>query len=634
MYFPPDGDVVSLDYSTLTSTFYPTVDATCVVGDYYGAVSPSVYSEYTNAVPAGQRLESVFLAGELLLTALNSNDPLLLALNGGFTSCLPPYTVIPDASGTVRMQFDIGGNTPLMIQYASQFIDGAPFGWVDLGVASPDSNGWYSVYFEACLIGPLPPFRGCRVNLPGAVDCSQHVTRAGDGGTVAPIRIRFRLTPRTHEYRLYRRADDGPLTLVAQAAAVFDPFNPGKEIVRTDDAMPPTASRLCYFVQTLDENGNGSPLALMGCKDAKPAKPPRPVLGEPAPAGDVNAPQVALNWFCPTAGVYRFEIKIERADQPGSGKPTGFISPRLLRVLTYNTTARYLGLFNERLAIARFDESLLSPPVGPGFGPGPQFALPAGVTPNVPYHISVAAQDAQGNSGDASQIWTFVWKPPTALDTVPWPARPLPPVEAFDDAPADSAINYQPRVAAVLFQNYLGGLADFRSPVGIRFGLVNSYYVNANVGVTNFASYNIYPGFAGGAALIDPNNGVFERLSNDSSRRGAKLLPIVVYRQQVTNAMFPRVSGNLTQVTPLLERVPWSAQGNLLANGVVVTIPDRLIAISYETINDHTYNFMYLRDQQPVIRGARYRYFVVRLNEQREIAETIPAGAVDIPRNP
>ena len=52
--------------------------------------------------------------------------------------------------------------------------------------------------------------------------------------------------------------------------------------------MPPSAARLCYFVQLLDENGNGSPLALIGCKDVMPPKPPTPVLSEPAPAGNTH----------------------------------------------------------------------------------------------------------------------------------------------------------------------------------------------------------------------------------------------------------------------------------------------------------------------------------------------------------
>jgi hypothetical protein len=328
-------------------------------------------------------------------------------------------------------------------------------------------------------------------------------------------------------------------------------------------------------------------------------------------------------------------VKIERADQPGSGKPTGFSSLKLIKLVSYNPLPRYAGLFEENsFILAHFDESQLTPPVGANFGPGPQFTLNASVVPNVPYNISVAAQDDQGNSGDPSQVWKFIWKPPVPLITVPWPARPLPPAGAFDDAPADAGVTYAPRVVAIVFTNYTGHMSDTRYPVGIRFAEIATPYYVGNVGNTNLAGYFVYPGYAGASSLVDPNGQVFQRLSNDPTRRSDSLLPIVVYRQQVANAAFPRVSGNLTQVTPLLERVPWSSQGSMAANGVTVTIPDRLIAANYETINDHTSYFLYLRDQQPVILGASYQYFVVRLNTKHEVAEIIPAGVVTIPSTP
>jgi|GEM_PF-882484 len=657
VYFPPDGDTLSLDYARPVTSGSLTVDAACVVGTYYGLVSQSVFSHYTNSVPAGQRIESVFLAGELLLTALSSSDPLLATLNNGQVYCVPGFNVTPHGDGTVSMQFDVGSGTPMLVRFYDTSMPSAPV-WRDIAVATPDTNNVYSVYWEKCLIGPLPPFQGCRVNLPGDADCSQHVTSTGDG-TVAPIRIRFRLTPRTHEYRLYRRVNDGPLTLVAQGAALFDPLNANRELVRTDDTMPPSRARICYFVQTLDENGNGSPMALIGCKDVKPPKPPRPVLGQPVAAGDTNNPQVALNWFCPTSGVYRFEVKIERADQPGSGKPTGFISPLLIHLPNFNSLnspivsqfnaplngqfnsqARYAGLLSEQVSfLAHFDESQLTPPVGANFGPGPQFTLNAGVVPNVPYNISVAAQDDQGNSGDPSQVWTFTWKPPVPLITVPWPARPLPPAKSFDeDVPASALSWFGPRVSAALLRD-TSGVLDSHYPVGIRIGDLSTLYflqsLNWNVNTTNFASYRI----VAPAIPLDPKNLVFQRLSADPTCRGDLLLPIVVYRQQVTNAAFPRVSGNLTQVTPLIEKIPWQYYPGISGIAYIppqVVIPDRLIAFGYEynpNNGDQFQNSMFVRDQQPVILGASYQYFVVRLNDKREVAETIPAGTVTIPAN-
>ncbi len=177
--------------------------------------------------------------------------------------------------------------------------------------------------------------------------------------------------------------------------------------------------------------------------------------------------------------------------------------------------------------------------------------------------------------------------------------------------------------------------------MGIRIGDLSSIYnglgsqyLRFNVNTTDFASYALPFGL-----IIDPQALVFKRLSTtDPTHQGNPLLPIVVYRQQAANAAFPRVSGNVTQVTPLIESVPWEYSpapfGTHLSPKVVV--PDRLIAFGMEfdpLSGNILQNSMFVRDQQPVILGARYHYYVVRMNGQREVAEVIDAGTVDIPSN-
>jgi len=616
LYFPPDGNSVSVDVQIAPNDF-EDFQAQCVAGTYYGMVSAAAPCETTNTPGTGQIIEAAFQAGELLLTALSSSDPFLQAANAGTSFCLPPINPARDASGTLHMLFPDAQGRPLLIQFSTN----NGYVWTDLGVSTPDTNGVYSIYLCPCVASALPLLQGCVVNLPEAGDCDQHVARAGDSGPIAPIDVRFRLTPRTHEYRLYRTVDGGAPTLVAQAAALFDPSNP--ELVVIDDTMPPSASRLCYFVQTLDANGNGSPLALIGCKPVVPAKPPRPTLSQPLAIGDTSHPQVALSWFCPTNGVYRFEVRIHQ-DPPKPGSVASkFSSVALITLINPNPSARFFGLRSDMSLASLYDDWRLTPPIGPGFGPGPQFSLTADVEPNVTYHISVAAEDAHGNWGDASSEWTFTWKPPPTNLKVPWPARPLPPVTQFDDAwPLQQ---YWTRVAAVPLTYYDNTTQrtriDPNYPVGIRFAeAVGAYYFFPNTGGTNYGTYYGAP---------DPNSFVFRRLSKTPDINGDPLLPMVVYREQVTNASFPRVSGNLTQVTPLLERIPWKD-----ARGSEVFVADQLIALNQETLSDQVHKFLYLRDQQPVILGARYQYYAVRLNAQREVSEIIDAGTVDIPTNP
>ena len=125
---------------------------------------------------------------------------------------------------------------------------------------------------------------------------------------------------------------------------------------------------------------------------------------------------------------------------------------------------------------------------------------------------------------------------------------------------------------------------------------------------------------------------MFRRYSRASDQNRQFLLPIVLYRQQVTNANFAHVSGALTQVSPLIERIPWVVtQTNPTPS---INIPDRLIALTSEEWDNRYYYFLYLRDQQPVMAGAKYQYYAVRLNEQREVSEIIDAGMVEIPLNP
>ncbi|MEI6194572.1 MAG: hypothetical protein WCS42_09600, partial [Verrucomicrobiota bacterium] len=580
-------------------------------------------------VPPAEQHEAIFYAGQLLATGLNPNDPLLSVLNNGNALCFPAINPTVDASGMVALKFDTGA-VPLLVEVLSSN------SWNAIGIVTPDANQVYWVSYPACLIGPLPSFRGCVVNLPSDGGCDQHVARAAVDGPVAPLRVRFRLTPRTREYRVYRRAGDGPLTLFAQGAALYDPANTNKLIEAKDDAMPVSPTRLCYYVQLLDNQGHGSPLSLVGCKAVGVL--PRPILAEPQPLGAVNNPQVMLNWFCPTSGVARFQFKISRVDPPSPGASSGFASLKTSVYTPYNSFSSYLGLTKHKALLSVFCEAHMTSLIGPGFGPGPQFTLTASVLANVAYNISVAAVDAQGNVGPPSEISQFTWTPPVVLATVPWPKRLLPPVRDFDAlAPGTAPPIISPRVAATVFYDSDTTAPNPRYPVGVRIGELgvpgpsgvgshpndnavtghSDEYLQYNAGESLFKALYIQP---------DPNAGVFRSLGLDHP--GQSLLPIVIYREQLTNALFPRVSGDIVQVTPLIERIPWIMDANR-----TVTIPDRLFAgfTEYDNAFYHLYHYyFYVRDLQPVQLGAAYRYFVVRFNAQREVQEILNAGDVTV----
>jgi hypothetical protein len=140
---------------------------------------------------------------------------------------------------------------------------------------------------------------------------------------------------------------------------------------------------------------------------------------------------------------------------------------------------------------------------------------------------------------------------------------------------------------------------------------------------------------------VDPTHFLFTRNSSSATKNGDALFPIVVYRQQVANSAFPRVSGHLLQVTPLIERLAWNFFPAIFGGSVQIpartVVFDPLIA-GGEEIFAGGFNFvafpnLYLRDQQPVIVGATYQYYVTRMNAKHEVAEIINAGTVTIPPN-
>jgi hypothetical protein len=631
IYFAPNETRLEASYS-LPRTLSVTSVA-CIVGSVSDQISRVASFGIGTANVAGQMANVSFFAGTLLLTAIDPTDPLLAELNRpiGGNSCFSANNVVVDPSGTISMTFPSIFPRPAIIQGSTNGVN-----WFEIGTAFPTVNGSYSISYPACLVGPIPQLRGCVVNLPGDGNCSEHISRAAENGAVAPMIIQLTPAPRTREYRIYRQTDDGPMSLISQGRTTYTPL---RRIIIPDDVMPAASARLCYFAQVFDENGNASPMTSLGCREAQPPAPPQPILAEPAPAGTVVQPQVALNWFCPTAGVHRFRFLIKRVDKKPepvadtAPSAVGFVSTFLTRSKPTRYTASFLrttlrsSTFS--LAVVTVDEGQLTPTLSSGFGPGPQFTLSANILPNVPYQISVQALNSRDVAGPISETWEFTWRPPSTVNNVPWPARGLPPVDSFDTAPVVPNPGYSPRVAAVLFTNVYQFLDDFEYPVGIRIGQIDPSALrlayDPNIGTNRFARYATFAG----EPYIDPHAAIFKRVSSDPGRRGESLLPIAVYRQQVTNAVFPRVSGDVIQVTPLIDRIPWTfAPGG---GGLsTVTIPDRLIALREEVTSESVRAMLYLRDQQPVVQGARYRYLVVRFKSNREIDQIIPAGELEI----
>jgi hypothetical protein len=107
------------------------------------------------------------------------------------------------------------------------------------------------------------------------------------------------------------------------------------------------------------------------------------------------------------------------------------------------------------------------------------------------------------------------------------------------------------------------------------------------------------------------------------------LFPMVMYRHQVPNARFPSVSGDVVQVSPMFEEIAYE---RVTTNGIDLVIRDGFVHFDRFTGGgDNTFLITQLKDTTPVVRGARYRYLLVRFGNGGEIAEVIPTSEMEVP---
>ncbi len=411
-----------------------------------------------------------------------------------------------------------------------------------------------------------------------------------DGGVVGPD-IVITLTPGTKEYRLYRRVDNGPLTLIKQGPANFDDVS---QITVQDPDMPANAAVICYFAQLFDEHGNASPLVQIDeCIEIQMPMAV-PLLAPLEPVGDESSPKMKVRWFCPPYGVSRFEVSIANA--------LGFMPPNPspdLGTLITNRVKQYL-VGNEPRTNVFF--LYRTPPVGPAFGNGAQFEVTVNIALGQEYTVMVAAVGPDGVPGPDSNAESLSWHvPPLVGPEVPWPARPLPDLNFFHPS----------LQAARMPDNIFPGLAIRIGEVPRR-DLVNVPKERPEV---NLPSLRLHR---------DP---MFHLYTN---KFGEKLFPAVVYRVQAVSPEYPQVGYDLIQVTPLMEEIA-HAFANDPQRGPVTVIHDPFIRVTDGVIvgGGELPGALWLVDTQPVVTGARYVYLIVRLGPDGEIKEVIPTNVVE-----
>lgn len=472
------------------------------------------------------------------------------------------------------------------------------------------------------------------------VDCSDRhdpVDPNDPDGATIPVNIRADLTPGTAEWKLYRRVDSGPLTLIDQGT---DSFEDNSSFNLQDVNLPLNGGRICYFLQVFDRHGNPSAMSRIGCLTTRPrTPPPAPMLSPITPLGESpESGGARLTWFAPPEGIERFELRIRSAE---SGVPATDIS-ELARPLTPPDPLD-LDLFSLREDLdepGRVARAYITGRVGANFGEGPDFQLDwnRNFEPGAEYFVRVRAIGPEDIKGPWSNLESFVWSPATDFPdpfdpvdcVVPWPVRGTPAVEG--DFPVDTA---RPEgialglKAAIKPQDPNGNVVY--NGGAVRVGLVRTGELDVNPP----SNWDRLPGNDESGIFQLPRNSKLEEKEEEENpgirkafyqrSNGDPLLDFALYRYEVPTDEWPEVSGDVYQVSPLIEGIAASEidfQGQpayAIHDPHVFIVPVESGAPEFH---------LWVKDTQPVVLGASYRYLVVRFDEGGEIAQVIPLPTV------
>jgi hypothetical protein len=404
------------------------------------------------------------------------------------------------------------------------------------------------------------------------------------------------------EWRVFTQIDDGPLALMRQGLG-----QPNTDIsgIRGDVERYHHCVWVKYYVQTFDNSGNPSPLKLIDSCYIPGATPPVIEYVDIQPTGTTNAPTLTINWIAAPYGVDHFAVYIGAAGQDpaaswaGSGLSTNLAGPQG-SVLQWQAPNGQ----NEVIHVGRYDTAR----VGAAFGEpdGNLFTVTIPVPLDRRHFVQVAAV-GRCAEGEPSAYKVAAWAAPEPPNqaTVPWPARPLLDIVNITDS----------SIRPVFLRYYDYAKAISRNTAGVIIGRVDA---NPNVAHLTTEGYLLPTGDEVSAYLYSLAEG------------SDPLLPFVLYRRQVPNALFPSVSDQYVQVTPLIESFATRLDVGYSPPRRAVIDPFLIIGKVWPDLSadDDT---ICVRDSLGVSAGATYQYYLMRFDSRKEPRDVLKLGTVTIP---
>ena len=470
--------------------------------------------------------------------------------------------------------------------------------------------------------------------------CHAYYPYDPDGEFVPPT-VSFYPGEGTWSWDITRRVDDGEEEFVAADEQPDDgePMDTSTPVVFVDGYIPATASRICYYLQTYDQNGNPSASQLVGCLPVSQGRLelPVPSIAESRSSGSAEAPRLNISWFCPPSGVERFAILVTDAEtgEAVSDFRGGAISAPIevpnvetidgmdyARYATVRKDAFVEGGLLSASTPAVVDAGLFSAVITHGIEIGHSYLIRVqALGPSVEGAIG-----PENVTSTASEPCPFVWRELSETvigeqgPDVNWPTR------ALAEARKSGASGLRPVFIDTMDNESWEQFAGVGVPIG---------KLQVTTAIT----------FEKGLQSDDPSTGPAYKISesvelgNVFFDMSLQLLPCVLYRMEVDPDSadesnyynYQPISGDLIQCSPVIT-TDNIAYDPVNKNGDPRVFRDPFLFLGTAVQGSNSYYYtVYVTDNQPVIRGSTYRYFLVSLSDRGEIKTIWNAGTLSIP---